>query len=103
MTNSSTASTASRVKLIAPLEIMHENSGTFDETISFNLARMSIKGAKQVLVVDSHKVGISYVASDIGRPTRIVSNLKDLRPLSESGPLDLRRCLWLNSVLTIVT
>jgi hypothetical protein len=96
---------ASRVKVMQPSEIMQVTGGTLDEAVSLSFERRLVKGAKQCFVVDSHRDGGSWVAStsESGRPSGMVSNRKEGRPSRELGPRDLRRRLWLNSVLTNVT
>ena len=95
---------ASRVKLMAPSETMQVTGGTLDEAVSLSFERRLLNGAKQCFVVDSHRDGMSRVAStsESGRPSEMVSNRKEGRPSRELGPRDLRRRLWLNSVLTKV-
>ncbi|KAK6773203.1 hypothetical protein RDI58_028441 [Solanum bulbocastanum] len=99
------SSAAAKVKLMIPSETMHVTGGMFDVLlVSLSFASRSLKGAKQVSVVDLHREGMSCVASasQVGSPSGIVSNWNDERPSSEWGPRDLRRRLWLNSVLTKV-
>lgn len=95
---------ASRVKLMTPSETMQETGGTLDEEVSFSFRRRFLKGVKQCFFVDSHRDGMSWVASasDSGRPSGIVANRKEGRPSRELGPRDFRRRLWLNSELTKV-
>ncbi|KAK5843424.1 hypothetical protein PVK06_005881 [Gossypium arboreum] len=89
-------------KLISPSEIMQVTVGTWGE--EFNLASSSTNGAKQCFRIESHRTRRSCVAfrSDDGSPSGIVLNWKSGRPLTKSGPLDLIKRLWLNSVLTKV-
>jgi hypothetical protein len=100
---SSTA--ASRVKLMTQSETMQVTGGTLDEAVSLSFERRFVKGAKQFFLVETHRDAMSWVAStsESGRPSGMVSNRKEGRPSRELGPRDLRRRLWLNSVLTKVT
>lgn len=94
---------ASRVKFMIPSATMHVTGGEFGEELSF--AIRSLKGARQVFLVDLHSDGMCCVgifASVGGRPSGIVSNLKEGRPSREFGPRDFSRHLWMNSVLTKV-
>ena len=97
---------ASRVKLMTPSETMAVIGGIFLEQLSLEIRLLN--GAKQFFIVDAHREGMSWVASSTfvvgGRPSGIVSNLKEWRALGESGvvPQDLRRRFWLNSVFTKV-
>ena len=54
---------ASRVKLITPSETIQVTGGTLDEVVSFSFERMFLKGTKQCFLVDSHRAGMSWVAS----------------------------------------
>jgi hypothetical protein len=96
---------ASRVKVKPPSETMQVTGGTLDEAVSLSFERRFVKGARQFFLVDMHRDGMSWVAStsESGRPSGMVSNRKEGRPSRELGPRDLRRRLWLNSVLTKVT
>ena len=89
-------------KLITPSDTMQVTVGTCGE--EFNLATRSKNGAKQFFRTESHRAGTSCVASrsEGGSPSGMVLNRKSGRPLTESGPLDLIKRLWLNSVLTKV-
>lgn len=55
------------------------------------------KNGKQVVIVEWHKEGMSWVSSKRGkgRPSGIVLYWKSWRPSREDGPLELRRCLCL--------
>nr|GLL48094.1 hypothetical protein PanWU01x14_244710 [Ipomoea trifida] len=96
------SSAAERVKLMTPSETIHDTGGTLDTAVLLSLVSRSLKGPRHVVVVDSHSAGTSWVASasEGGRPSGMASKRKDGKPLRESWPLDLRRRLWLNSVLT---
>nr|GMC50573.1 hypothetical protein PanWU01x14_244710 [Ipomoea batatas] len=98
------SSAASRVKLITPSATMHDTGGTLDAAVSLSRARRPLKGHKQVVAVDAQREAISWVASasEGGRPSGMVSNRNDGRPRRDSGPLDLSRRRWLNSVFTKV-
>ncbi|PON90933.1 hypothetical protein TorRG33x02_133390 [Trema orientale] len=87
-------------KVMIPSTIMQVIGGTSDEHLS--LSNSSLNGPKQFFLVESHSGGTSWVASrsDGGKPSGMVSNRKSGRPLTESGPLDLIKRPWLNSVLT---
>lgn len=87
---------------MTPSETIQETGGISGDWLS--LERRAVKGGKQVLRVDSHRVGMSCVAStsDSGRPSGMVSKRKEGRPFRESGPRDFRRRLWLKSVFTKV-
>ncbi|KAK0599842.1 hypothetical protein LWI29_009136 [Acer saccharum] len=80
-----------RVKLIIQSDTMQVTGGTFDKHVLLSLERSSLKGAKQVFLVESKREGTSCVASasDGGRPSGIVSKQKEGVPLRESGPWDL--------------
>jgi len=94
---------ASIAKLITPSETMHVTRGT--SGFEFSLRSKPTNGAKQFFRVESHSFGISCIASrsDGGSPSRMVSNWKSVKLLTDSGPWDLIKCLWLNSVFTKVT
>jgi hypothetical protein len=98
------SSAAFMPKLMAPSEITQVTGGTSED--EFNFVRSSLNGAKQFVLVESHKDGTSCVASKSdggkGKPSGMVSNRKSGRPSTESGPLDRINRLWLNSVLTKV-
>ncbi|KAF2291566.1 hypothetical protein GH714_025681 [Hevea brasiliensis] len=94
---------ASRVKLMTPSETMQVTGGTFDEEVSLSLERRSLKGAKQVFLVDWHKVVCpGWHQCRLEEAIGDGAKLKEGRPSRESGPRDLRRRLWLYSVLTKV-
>jgi len=95
------SSAASTVKLITPSETMQVTGGASE---LLTLARRFLKWGRQVLLVDSQREGISWVTSTSysGRPSGMVSKRNEGRPLREEAPLDLRRRLWLYSVLTKV-
>lgn len=95
---------ASSVKLMTPSETMQVTGGTVPGE-QFSLVRRSLKGAKQFFLVEEQREGMFCVVSTFdvgGRPSGIVSNLNELRPLREWGPPDFSRRLWLNSVFTKV-
>ena len=66
------SSAASRVKLMAPSETMQVTGGTFGE--ESRLERSFLNGAKQFFLEESHREGMSWVAStsEGGRPSGIV-------------------------------
>lgn len=73
--------------------------------VLLSLKRSFLKGSRDVSEVDLHKEGMSWVASRFsggGRPSGMVSNLKELWWLRVAEPCDLRKRWWLNSVLTKV-
>ncbi|KAK0599151.1 hypothetical protein LWI29_002805 [Acer saccharum] len=82
-----------RVKLIIQSDTMQVTGGTFDKHVLLSLERSSLKGAKQVFLVESKREGTSCVASasDGGRPSGIVSKQKEdgLDSLSWKGTFDV--------------
>ncbi|PON47387.1 hypothetical protein PanWU01x14_244710 [Parasponia andersonii] len=101
------SSDTSRVNDMRASENMQVTGGK--TTSSYEAASLSFwtrwrKGARQFLAVESQREGTSWVASasEGGRPSGIVSKRKEGKPCKELWPRDLRRRLWLNSVLTKV-
>ncbi|KAF4368345.1 hypothetical protein F8388_019062 [Cannabis sativa] len=70
-------------------------TGGSTEVVSFSLRRSFLKGSRQFFSVDSHRAGMSWVASALlsvgGMPSGMDSNRKPGKPSRELGPLDLRR------------
>ncbi|KAI8025442.1 hypothetical protein LOK49_LG02G03043 [Camellia lanceoleosa] len=86
-------------------ETIHVTGGASDDDDAWLSLEIKLeKGTKQFLEVESQREGMSWVesASEGGRPSGMVSKRKSGKPSRELGPLDLRRRLWLYSVLTKV-
>ncbi|CAL5356873.1 unnamed protein product [Camellia sinensis] len=97
------SSAASRVKLMLASETIHVTGGTSGDDDGWLSLEIKLeKGTKQFLEVESQREGMSWVesASQGGRPSGMVLKRKSGKPSRELGPLDLRRRLWLYSVLT---
>ncbi|KAK7843724.1 hypothetical protein CFP56_012009 [Quercus suber] len=80
-------------------------TGGFFEVAPLSFTRRSENGAKKFFITESQRKWISWVAlwSDGGRPSGMVSNRKSDKPSKELGPLDCKKCWWLNSMLTKFT
>ena len=86
-----------------PSEIMQVTGGMFEVALlSFEMR--SEKGAKKFCKRETQREVMSWVMlrSNGGRLSGMVLNQKLDKPSKELGPLDFRKCWWLNSVLTKV-
>ena len=89
-----------------PSDKMQVTGGTLEQVVvaalSLSFLRRSQNGVSiMFFMMLSQREGMSWVesASDGGRPSGMVSNLKSGKPSCEFEPRDLRKRLWLNSVL----
>ena len=82
-------------------EIMQVTGGMFEVAL-LSFERRSENGAKKFCKMETQREVMSWVTLrlDGGRLSRMVSNRKSDKPSKKMGPLDFRKCWWLNSVLT---